>query len=78
MASRNHRGATGRMPRAELLAAGLDAIRLRREQPEGAGMSIERGDLAPEIDLPDDEGNRWRLSEQRGRPTVVIFHRHLA
>jgi peroxiredoxin len=34
--------------------------------------------LAPEIDLPDDEGDRWRLSDHRGAPVVVIFHRHLA
>jgi peroxiredoxin len=41
-------------------------------------MPIERGDLAPEIDLPSDEGVQWRLSEQTGRPVMVIFHRHLA
>jgi peroxiredoxin len=41
-------------------------------------VDIERGDIAPEIDLPDDEGGRWRLSEQRGRPVTLIFHRHLA
>jgi len=47
-------------------------------QREGADMPIERGDLAPEIDLPDDEGVQWRLSEQTGRPVTLIFHRHLA
>ena len=41
-------------------------------------MPVEPGDLAPEIDLPDDEGGRWRLSEHRGQPAVLIFHRHLA
>jgi peroxiredoxin len=41
-------------------------------------MPIERGDLAPEIDLPGDEGVQWRLSEQTGWPVTVIFHRHLA
>lgn len=41
-------------------------------------MPVKAGDLAPEIDLPDDEGGRWRLSEHRERPTVLIFHRHLA
>lgn len=41
-------------------------------------MLVEPGDVAPEVDLPDDEGARWRLSEQRGRPAVLIFHRHLA
>jgi peroxiredoxin len=34
--------------------------------------------MAPELDLPDDHGGRWRLSEQRGRPVVLVFHRHLA
>jgi len=47
---------------------------------EGAEMPIEiaPGEPAPEIDLPDDEGHRWRLSEHHGRPVVLIFHRHLA
>jgi peroxiredoxin len=41
-------------------------------------MTVQTGDLAPEIDLPDERDARWRLSEQRGRPVVLIFHRHLA
>lgn len=41
---------------------------------EGVGV----GDVAPEIDLPDDQGGVWRLSAQRGRVVVVLFHRHLA
>jgi peroxiredoxin len=41
-------------------------------------IEIEPGEPAPEIDLPDDEGRRWRLSKQHGRRVVVIFHRHLA
>jgi peroxiredoxin len=36
------------------------------------------GDPAPEIDAVDHEGNRWRLSDQHGRPVIVLFHRHLA
>jgi len=36
------------------------------------------GEPAPGIDLPDDGGNRWRLSDQHGRPAVLVFHRHLA
>ncbi len=35
------------------------------------------GDVAPEIDLPAHDGSRFRLSEQEGRPVVLIFHRHL-
>ena len=41
-------------------------------------MAVEVGDPAPDIDLPDERNERWRLSEQRGRPAVLIFHRHLA
>ncbi len=47
-------------------------------QREGADMPVERGDLVPDIDPPSDEGVQWRLSEQKGRPVTVIFHRHLA
>jgi peroxiredoxin len=50
----------------------------RNGRKEGTDMPIERGDLAPGIDLPDDEGVQWRLSEQTGRSVMVIFHRHLA
>jgi thioredoxin-dependent peroxiredoxin len=32
------------------------------------------GQLAPEIDLPDANGTRWRLSEARGKPVVLIFY----
>ncbi len=35
-------------------------------------------DIAPPVDLPDDHGRQWRLSDHRGRPVVLIFHRHLA
>jgi peroxiredoxin len=41
-------------------------------------MPVAIGERSPEIDLPDEAGNRWRLSEHRGRPVVVVFHRHLA
>jgi peroxiredoxin len=41
-------------------------------------MSVMPGDVAPDLDLPDDHGERWRLADQRGRPVVLIFHRHLA
>lgn len=36
------------------------------------------GSPAPEIAAVDQEGQPWRLSERRGRPVVLIFHRHLA
>jgi peroxiredoxin len=41
-------------------------------------MTVDVGDPAPELELPDHEGNSWRLADHRGRPVVLIFHRHLA
>jgi peroxiredoxin Q/BCP len=32
------------------------------------------GQRAPEIDLPDGYGNRWTLSEHRGRAVVLLFY----
>ncbi len=32
------------------------------------------GQLAPEIDLPDGNGERWKLSDARGRPVVLFFY----
>ncbi len=39
---------------------------------------IREGDLVPDVALVDHEGYPWRFSEHRGRPLVVILHRHLA
>jgi peroxiredoxin len=39
---------------------------------------IGEGDLLPSVALVDHEGNRWRLEQHRGRPIVLILHRHLA
>ena len=41
-------------------------------------MDAAPGATAPEVSLPDDRGRHWRLSAQRGRPVLLIFHRHLA
>lgn len=41
-------------------------------------MAARVGDIAPEIDLIDHSGGRWRASDRRGRPVVLIYHRHLA
>lgn len=41
-------------------------------------MPPSTGDPAPDVDLPDGTGGRWRLSDHRGRPVVLVFHRHLA
>ncbi len=32
------------------------------------------GQFAPEIDLPDGYGNRWTLSEHRGKTVVLLFY----
>jgi peroxiredoxin len=39
---------------------------------------IGEGDLLPSLALVDHEGNPWSLQEHRGRPIVLILHRHLA
>ncbi|MEO1059801.1 MAG: redoxin domain-containing protein [Actinomycetota bacterium] len=35
------------------------------------------GDPAPDVSLPDATGEGWRLSDHRGHPVVLIFHRHI-
>lgn len=35
---------------------------------------IEPGDQAPDFTLPDQDGNPIKLSELRGKPTVVYFY----
>ena len=32
------------------------------------------GQPAPEIDLPDGNGERWRLSQARGKAVVLLFY----
>jgi peroxiredoxin len=39
---------------------------------------IEPGDLVPDVDLRTADGDTWRLSDHRGRPLLLILHRHLA
>lgn len=39
---------------------------------------LRPGDLLPDVPLVDHEGASFRLSEQRGRPLVLVLHRHLA
>jgi peroxiredoxin len=41
-------------------------------------MPVDVGDPAPDLVLPDADGRTWRLSAFRGRPVVLVFHRHLA
>jgi len=39
---------------------------------------IGEGDLLPDVTLVDHEGAPFRFSDQRGRPLVLVLHRHLA
>lgn len=32
------------------------------------------GQLAPEIELPDGDGNKWKLSDARGKTVVLLFY----
>ena len=41
-------------------------------------MTLRLGDPVPDVDLVDHDGRPWRLSERRGRPVVLVLHRHLA
>jgi len=41
-------------------------------------MTLQVGDLLSDLGLLDDSGAVWRPSEQRGRPLVLVLHRHLA
>lgn len=38
---------------------------------------LRTGDLVEDVALPDDRGAIWRLSDHRGHPVLLIFHRHL-
>jgi thioredoxin-dependent peroxiredoxin len=37
-------------------------------------MKLTQGDLAPDFDLPDGTGRRWRLSELRGQKVILYFY----
>jgi peroxiredoxin len=41
-------------------------------------MTARIGQVLPDVSLIDQNGARWRLSDHRGRPVVLILHRHLA
>jgi peroxiredoxin len=36
------------------------------------------GDVVPEFGLVDHAGNPWRFEDHRGRPILLVLHRHLA
>ena len=39
---------------------------------------IGEGELVPDVALVDHDGRPWHLGDHRGRPIVLILHRHLA
>lgn len=41
-------------------------------------MTLQIGDLVPDIDLIDHTGTRWSIADHRDKPLVLILHRHLA
>jgi hypothetical protein len=51
------------------------AIRGQRLETD---MTLNVGDRLPDIELVDHEGRPWRTAEKRGRPHVLVLHRHLA
>lgn len=40
-------------------------------------MTPRIGEPVEDFEVVDEHGHPWRLSEQRGRPLLLIFHRHL-
>ncbi len=41
-------------------------------------LPIEVGELLPDVPLVDHAGDPWLFSDHRGRPLLLILHRHLA
>jgi hypothetical protein len=39
---------------------------------------MQIGEMLPELDLRDASGTPWRFGDHRGRPLLLILHRHLA
>ena len=37
-------------------------------------MTLNKGDEAPDFDLPDSSGDRFRLADRRGNPVVIFFY----
>ncbi|CAN5438158.1 hypothetical protein BH23ACT9_BH23ACT9_34770 [soil metagenome] len=44
--------------------------------PPSNGPGPKAGDPAPALDLPDLDGQRWCLADQRGAGVIVSFLRH--
>src|SRR5215475_15726396 len=40
----------------------------------GRAIGTEPGNLAPDFELQDQDGNAWRLSDHRGKVVALIFY----
>lgn len=43
-----------------------------------ASTRLRVGDPIPDLELTDHRGCPWKPSDHRGRPVVLVLHRHLA
>src|SRR5947199_10819884 len=55
----------------------LRSADVHKRTAEVTQLFSQTGSEAPDFTLPDHNGEQWRLSAFRGRPVVLIFHRHL-
>ena len=44
----------------------------------GDAVTLHVGDPFPDIELVDHFGRPWHTGQPRGRPLVLVLHRHLA
>ncbi len=45
---------------------------------EDTPLTLHVGDKMPNVNLIDHNLHPWRISDQAGRPLVLVMHRHLA
>jgi thioredoxin-dependent peroxiredoxin len=46
----------------------------QKRQKKGAVHMVDKGDIAPDFELPADDGKTVRLSKFQGKPVVVYFY----
>ena len=42
--------------------------------PSGRAIGTKPGNLAPDFELKDQDGNAWRLSDRRGKVVALVFY----